>query len=355
MRLITWLLSMWLAPALGKFIVEAPAAPAGSAPATPAATENSDLSIPSGADYDEWRMSGKLPAAKDDSAASDENETPNTDDSATSSDTADTAAASAAAATAGKKGKTKEDTERRFQELLADRKRDRERIAELERTQTAPPKPATTPAPQPAAAAAAVEPEPKIDDVDAKGEPKYKTLADYLAAARKWDRDQTLAEVDKRTTAKQQETARTEHLRVIHENWQTKVTAARTKYADFEKVAFADDLPIKEGSVTDAFVLDSEHGADVLYHLGQHRDELVALSKLNPLRQARALFAIEQKFAKPAATPAKKVTDAPRPPHEVNGGGRTAPDELEQAVKDGDEAAYFASANRRDVSRRKGK
>jgi len=353
MRLITWLLSIWLAPALGKFIVEAPAETAGSAPAseTPAAPGNSDLAIPSGAEYDAWRMSGKLPTPKDDAAPSGESETPDTETPETN---ADTAAASAAATAAGKKGKTKEDTERRFRELSENFGAAQRRIAELERERTAPPKPATTPAPQPAAAAI-TEPEPKIDDVDAKGEPKYKTLNDYLAAARKWDRDTTLSEMEKRSYAKQQESARSEHLRVINESWKTKVEAARTKFADFDAVALNPDLKIIEGSVADAFVLDSEHGGEVLYHLGKNPAELEALSKLNPLRQARELFKIEAKFAKPAAAPAKKVTDAPRPPHEVNGGGRTAPDELEQAVKDGDEAAYFASANRRDVSRRKGK
>lgn len=332
------------------------ATPAASAPAS------TELEVPRGAGYDTWRMSGKLPSSADDSATSDETpagdtgkETPASDGSGPSTETPAASAADSATAQPQKRGKTKEDTARRFEQILTENKTLKQRLEALERSVT-PPAPAASdkPTSQPAAAA---KPEPKIDDVDAQGQPKYKTLADYLAAVRQWDKDQLLTEVETRSTKQQQERARQEQLRIVNEGWNARVEKARTKYADFDDVALNPDLPIKEGSVADAFVLDSEHGAEVLYYLGQNPDVLATLAKLNPMRQAKALFEIEAKFAKAssAGTPAKTVTSAPRPPHEVGGKGTQSPDEVEHAVKEDDQAAYAAAANRRDIARRKGK
>jgi hypothetical protein len=309
------------------------------------------------------RASGKAPAKKEaketpkpaDSAAADTatEDQPTPGDSATPP--ADTAADSAAAQVQ-KKGKTPEDSERRWKQLSEEKGALQRRVEELERRLASPPAKdqATEPDSQPAAKAEA-KTEPKIDDVDEKtGQPKYRTLAEYMSARETWLEDKLLSRVQADQKKAEQARAQTEQQQIINQGWNAKVEPARKKYADFDAVALNPDLPIKAGSVPDAFVLDSEYGADVLYYLGQHPDLLDAINEMNPLRQARELFSIEQKFVKPASA-AKTASRAPAPPHEVSGQGTVPPDETEQALEDDDFEAYKAAENRKAIARAKGK
>lgn len=362
-RIFYWLLSTWLAPAFGLFVVAAADTAAGSAPATdaPATPAGETPQTPfSENDFQAYKESenrealdraeGKEPAKKP------AKDSPTPGDSATPP--AETAADSAAAS-AQKKGKTKEDTEHRFKELSDNYGAAKRRIEELERRLTPPATapPAKEPGSQPAAAAATADtakPEPKIDDVNGQGQPKYKTLAEYMAARETWLEDKLVARLKADSAKEQQDRSQQEQAQIINKGWNDKVEPARKKYTDFDTVALNPDLPIKAGSVPDAFVLDSEHGADVLYYLGQHPDVLDSINKMNPLRQARELFAIEQKLAKPA-TSATRVTRAPAPPHEVAGQGTVPPDEVEQALADDDFQAYKAAENRKAIALAKGR
>lgn len=336
---------------------------------TPAVTQpdpapaTSELDIPSGAAYDQWRLKGTLPSEADPAPAV-EPETevvaPQTDDSAPS--LGDTAAAPPAAPPQKKRDqKTREDTERRFNEILSENRSLRQKIEEAEQRRTA--APSAPPASQPAAAKA----EPKLEDVDPQtGRPKYTTLQDFIVARETWLKENLLSEFETRSAKTQAERAQQEQARVLNEGLNAKYEVARAKYADFDQVALNPDLLIPAGSVADTFVLDSEHGADVLHYLGQHPEVLESFygnfdlktgkytNKVNPLRQARELFKIEQKFATGSSS-VRRVSNAPPPPHEVSGKGTTSSDEVEQALKDDDTAAYFATANRRDIARRKGK
>lgn len=53
-------------------------------------------------------------------------------------------------------------------------------------------------------------------------------------------------------------------------------------------------------------------------------------------------------------TPAKTISSAPPPPHEVGGKGTSSPDEVEQALKEDDFEAFKNAENRRALARRKG-
>lgn len=353
-------------PPVGTADIPAGSAPATAAPAVEAPAPETDFSKDnfSEKDFQAYReaenratldgKSGKLPTRDKKPAETAAGSAPAKSKEKDKETPADTAAASAAASPQKPQGKDKEETEKRFKELSENYGNAKREIEELKRRLTPPAEPAKPPASQPAAEAQSKEKEPQIDDLDDKGQPKYKTLAEFMTASRKWDRDQVLKEVETRQTKAQQEHKKKEHLRVINEGWGKKCEAGRTKHADFDTVALNPDLPIKEGSVPDAFVLDSEHGAEILYYLGQHPDELAALNKLNPLRQAKALFEIESKVsAKPA--PAKKPSAAPAPPHEVNGNGNVPPEEAEQALADDDFTAYKNAENRKALARAKGK
>ena len=316
--------------------------PAASVPA------QTELQIPSGPAYDTWRKDGTLPS-KEDSAPSEDptlepKETPSSEDSAPSEPVK---SADSDPAPPQKKSKpTADDRKLELNTEIRDliRKRD-----ELLKTVA----PSVTPTSQPADKAKVSE--PKIDDVDDKGLLKFTTWEDFQAAVRKYDREQILQEVKEQQAQSQKTQKIQEAEQVIGKVWQERVKEARTKYEDFD-VALAPDLPIPQGSVTDAFVLDSEHGTDVLYHLAKNPDELKRINGLNPIQQARALVLLEQTFVKPAsATPVKPVTKAPPPPHQVGGKGTVMADEIEQALKEDDFPAYMAAANRREIAARKGK
>ena len=127
-------------------------------------------------------------------------------------------------------------------------------------------------------------------------------------------------------------------------------------------------MHIPEGSVGDYFMRSSELGTEVLYYLGKHPDEAKRIFAftpgpqgkhtylLDPYAQHRALIEIEQKVkpsTSPTTPPAKPVTRAPAPPHQVSGKATPSVDDVEQAVNEGDFESYSAAANRRDIARRK--
>ena len=339
----------------------------------PFAIENEtavDLKMPAPGDagYDNWRKTGKLPEAKEIEA---EQETPPKKETPAASETPSATESgvtippeeveTAAASEAARPQKGRSDADARVKKLLSERKEDQrllrdalERLARLEL-----PDKRDTPSSQAAPEAEkkpkaeAAKPEPQLDDKNPDGTPKFKTYSEYQKDWSKWVMGEAVREAKAAATdttsksQKQQEMDQAQ--KVIAQVWSGRVNEARKKYADYDAVALNPELPIKQGSITDAFILDSDHGTDVLYHLAKNPAELERIQALNPLAQARELFKIEQTFVgppKPAPKPAPaKVTQAPPPPHQVQGKPSTQVDEVEQAVKDGDQEAFTRLTN----------
>lgn len=84
---------------------------------------------------------------------------------------------------------------------------------------------------------------------------------------------------------------------------------ARTKYDDFEQVAYNPNIRITTSMAET--IQASEIGPDVAYFLGSNPKEADRISKLTPLMQAREIGKIEATIA--AAPPVKKTTNAPTP------------------------------------------
>lgn len=84
---------------------------------------------------------------------------------------------------------------------------------------------------------------------------------------------------------------------------------ARTKYDDFEQVAYNPNIRITSSMAET--IQASEIGPDVAYFLGSNPKEADRISKLTPLMQAREIGKIEARLA--SAPPVKKVTTAPEP------------------------------------------
>lgn len=259
--------------------------------------------------------------------------------------------------------------EPRVHQLLEERHRDRQKIQELEaRLNGTGAKPAGTP---PAAAAetklaAAAEVKapiaPKLEDFETWGEfikaqnDHFEKLADFKAAqAVKADREQRAKETQDQTVADQN--------KAIEQSWKTRVNQSKTKHADFEAVALSPALGavIPQGSVIDAYILESDNGAEILYALGQDLGEAERLAGLSPVKQAIELGKLEAKLggapAKTAASAAgvKHVSNASPPATELGNPKGKIADPVDQALEGKDFESYQAEMNARDIKARTGR
>jgi len=171
----------------------------------------------------------------------------------------------------------------------------------------------------------------------------------------------------------EQRTAEAE--KVVNEAWFGKVAEARKKYPDFDATAKnlltakdrnGNEFFLPRGSAIDQFLLESPYGADVFHYLAQNANEESVQHifertpdgkyfLLTPVQQVIELTAIAQQFAVApvvkAPPSAKPVTKAPAPPHQVSGKPASTLDEVEQAVKDGDQEAFTRLENEKLIER----
>lgn len=94
----------------------------------------------------------------------------------------------------------------------------------------------------------------------------------------------------------------------LAQNWQAQAADARTRYADFDQVVNAPDLPVSKQMA--ALIATMDMGADVAYHLGTHRAEALQIARMDPLEQAMALGRIEAAVSTPKP---RMKTNAPDP------------------------------------------
>jgi len=107
----------------------------------------------------------------------------------------------------------------------------------------------------------------------------------------------------------------------ILETYHDKEEEARSKYDDFEQVAYNPSLRITD--VMAQTIQASDNGPDVAYFLGSNPKEADRISRLAPLLQAREIGKLEAKLA--SDPPVKKVSSAPTPITPIRGGKVNAP------------------------------
>jgi len=217
---------------------------------------------------------------------------------------------------------------------------------------------------------------PGRNDLDPKtNQPLYATDEEYLDA-----RDKYVAESASRKAradiAKEQNDARVaEQNKIIEKRLQNSLTIAQERHPDFAEVLKAETKDgktsfkaeavqrIKSNGVLDGWILDSEIGAEILYHLAKNPAEVDRIQALSPFSAARELTKLEEKLAAGEAKPpekkeepasaAKPVVVPPAPASSV-GGKATAPvDEEAAAIADGDFRRYKKTADAEE-HRRKG-
>ena len=119
--------------------------------------------------------------------------------------------------------------------------------------------------------------------------------------------------IAKRDAAKQQS--------AVLESYHDLEEEARTKYDDFEQVAYNPKLPVT--NVMAETIQSSEIGAEVAYYLGSNPKEAERISRMTPLSQAKEIGKIEAKLV--SAPPVKKTTSAPAPISPVTARSSGAP------------------------------
>ena len=112
--------------------------------------------------------------------------------------------------------------------------------------------------------------------------------------------------IAKREAAKQQSQ--------ILESYHDLEEEARTKYDDFEQVAYNPKLTIT--NVMAETIQSSDIGPELAYYLGSNPKDAERISRMTPLGQAKEIGKIEAKLA--ADPPTKRTTSAPQPISPVN-------------------------------------
>ena len=119
--------------------------------------------------------------------------------------------------------------------------------------------------------------------------------------------------IAKREAAKQQS--------AVLESYHDLEEEARTKYDDFEQVAYNPKLPIT--NVMAETIQSSDIGPELAYYLGSNPKEADRISRMTPLGQAKEIGKIEAKLAD--NPPVKRTTSAPAPISPVTARSTGAP------------------------------
>ena len=92
-------------------------------------------------------------------------------------------------------------------------------------------------------------------------------------------------------------------------NYHEKEEDARSKYEDFEQVAYNPRLPITD--VMAQTIQASDNGPDIAYYLGTNPREADRIARLQPFLQAKEIGRLEAKIASEPVT--KRTSSAPAP------------------------------------------
>src|ERR1700722_11530833 len=317
----------------------------------------------------EWRTTGKIPDLPEAPPKEPKEKTEAAPSTAATTEVTEPPAKAAKepteSAPAGKEHKPNPDAEARIKGLLAENKVLEAKVAELSK------RPEIKPAKIEEVAI------PRRSDVDSKtGLPLYATDEAYLEARDKAVKEIAKNEARRELNEQEKQRRRDEADRITQQRWLNSIKIAHEKFPDWAtKVGLNDKdgkyqdaalKSIKEHSVLDAWILDSEIGAVLLYHFAGNQAEVDRFQSMSAFTAARELTKLEDKLSGQVSAPPKEkeeekpaersdpsVTKPPAPATSV-GGKSTAPtDEVDRNVKTGDFKGYREAANREEALKRK--
>ena len=127
---------------------------------------------------------------------------------------------------------------------------------------------------------------------------QFATTEDYVEALALQKADQLLSQREQQ-----------KHQKEVIEAYHDREEEARSKYDDFEQVAYNPNLPITSDMAQ--AIQYSDIGPDLAYHLGANPKEADRISRLPPILQAKEIGKLEAKLA--SNPPVKKTSNAPTP------------------------------------------
>ena len=127
---------------------------------------------------------------------------------------------------------------------------------------------------------------------------QFATTEDYVEALALQKADQLLSQREQQ-----------KHQKEVIEAYHDREEEARSKYDDFEQVAYNPNLPITSNMAQ--AIQYSDIGPDLAYHLGANPKEAERISRLPPILQAKEIGKLEAKLA--SNPPVKKTSNAPTP------------------------------------------
>ena len=146
----------------------------------------------------------------------------------------------------------------------------------------------------------------------------FNTLPEYEDAKDKYFEDLAAFEAKQAVAKFKTESQQQAERQTVADGWATQVAEAKTRYSDFEAVAFSEDVPFSQAMFE--AVTTSELGADIAYELGKNPDESERIAKLPPIQAVREIGKIEARIAARNAAAEKTeetqaaTSKAPRPP-----------------------------------------
>lgn len=318
------------------------------AESSPAPDSNQVLASMTSEERSDWKLTGKIPEPKPQESA------PADTSKETDSVAADTAKPeSDAGKQTAQEHKGKPGAESRIQQLIAEKKELQKRLESIESA-----KAANTEA-KPAATEEKKADEPKrLSENEFFEQNPTKEYSDYLEYITDFKVEQKIREKAAADAKAETERKQKEKSQELEKSWKSKVDAAIEAHDDFKTVVTKELFDsIKPGTVLDGWVVDSDKGAEIVYHFAKNPDEFNEFLALTPFAQARKLTKLEDKLSgESVSEPEKKapvtpVTKASKPASEVGGHAAPPEDAVASAVKSNNYSAYKAAQDKKDLER----
>ena len=281
-------------------------------PQTAGSTETPEIEAP--ADFREfvkWRLAGEPPLEKPPAAAPVEDQAPAKIDPHSGAEEPveeEEPEEQPVEATAEAQAETKSrggSRQRKIDRLTRENEMLRQQLVEA-----AKPRPAEKPP-------ATAQPKP----ADAPGKPRladFETLEAYQEALTDWKIDKREA----KTRAEAVQAAARTEAEKIQTAWSSSEETARAVHPDYDEVLQSIPAPTGPGvQAARQALLEEEAGAEILYYLGTHLDELKRIAGLQPVAAVKAItrLAITLTPGSPPQPNGKpKVSSAPKPPEPLS-------------------------------------
>lgn len=156
----------------------------------------------------------------------------------------------------------------------------------------------------------------------------FETLEAYQEALTDWKIDQR----DAKQKAEAEQAKAKSAAEKIQAAWDSSEQTARAAHADYDEVLESVKAPDGPGAgAARQAMLEDEAGAEILYYLGTHPDELKRIAALQPLAAIMAIgrisAAVTQKPSE-AGNGKRTVSGAPKPPPALSRPAKTATDNV---------------------------